>query len=292
MDRYVQGDDPLTEAREPSAPFTLGVAVKNAGYGTAHSLRIASGQPEIIDNERGLLITFMIIGANMGRQSISPSLTVMFGNLAPNTTSVARWYMLSSLKGEFTSYSATFENRNPLGDPRLSILDELETHDLVRIVMMYNDDEDDGILDFLMNDRNDFLEYPDGLYSSRTLEQHNVSIGTVQSVDTMSDNTTTSLMVRTTSNTTGWVYYRYEDTQGVLERTAASLNNTKTEADRTINLPPENSWITSDQDSESVTETHYLHILDYITTNDVMYNIELCSADCDPVIFIPEKCED
>ena len=78
LDRYVQGDNPLTEAREPSAPFTLGVAVKNAGYGTAHSLRISSGQPEIIDNERGLLITFMIIDASMGRQSISPSLTVMF----------------------------------------------------------------------------------------------------------------------------------------------------------------------------------------------------------------------
>ena len=292
LDRYVQGDDPLTEAREPSAPFTLGVAVKNAGYGTAHSLRISSGQPEIIDNERGLLITFMIIGASMGRQSISPSLTVTFGDLAPNTTSIARWYMLSSLKGEFTSYSATFENRNPLGDPRLSILDELETHILVRNVMMYSTDEDDGILDFLVNDQNDFLEYPDGIYSSRTLEQHNVSIGTVQSVDTMSDNTTTSLLVRTTSNTTGWTYYRYEDSQGVLGRTAASLNGTKTEANQTVNLPPENSWITSDRDAESGTETHYLHILDYITMNDVVYNMELCSVDCgDPIIEIPGKCK-
>ena len=289
LDRYVQGDDPLTEAREPSSPFTLGVAVKNAGYGTAYSLRISSGQPEIIDNERGLLITFMIIGANMGRQSISPSLTVMFGDLAPNTTSVARWYMLSSLKGEFTGYSATFENRNPLGDPRLSILDELETHQLVRNVMMYNADEDDEILDFLVNDRNDFLEYPDGLYSSRTLEQHNVSIGTVESVDAVSDNTTISLLVNTTSNMTGWVYYRYEDSQGVLGRTASSLNGTKTEANRIVNLPPENLWITSDRDSESGTETHYLHILDYITTNDVMYNMELCSVDCIPVIIMPEK---
>ena len=199
--------------------------------------------------------------------------------------------MLSSLKGEFTSYSATFENRNPLGDPRLSLLDELETHQLVQNVMMYTADEDDGILDFLVNDRNDFLEYPDGLYSSRTLQQHNVSIGTVESVDTMSDNLTTSLLVRTTSNTTGWIYYRYEDSQGVLGRTASSLNGTKTEADQTVDLPAENSWITSDRDSESGTETHYLHILDYITTNDVMYNMELCSVDCDPVIVMPEKCK-
>ena len=245
LERNVQGDDPLTEAREPSVPFTLVVAVKNVGYGVAHSLRISSGQPEIIDNESELLIAFRIIGTNVGRQSISPSLTVTFGDLPPNTTSVARWIMQSSLKGEFTGYSATFENRNPLGDPRLSILDELETHKLVRNVMMYNVEEDDGIPDFLVNDRNDFLGHPDGLISSRTLEHHNVSIGTVQSVDRMTDNTTISLLANTTSNNTGWVYYRYEDSQGVLGRRASSLNFTKTEGDQTVDLPPQNSWITS-----------------------------------------------
>ena len=288
LERNVQGDDPLTEAREPSVPFTLGVAVKNVGYGIAHSLRISSGQPEIIDNESELLIAFRIIGTNVGRQSISPSLTVTFGDLPPNTTSVARWIMQSSLKGEFTGYSATFENRNPLGDPRLSILDELETHELVRNVMMYNVEEDDGIPDFLVNDRNDFLGHPDGLISSRTLKHHNVSIGTVQSVDTMTDNTTISLLANTTSNNTGWVYYRYEDSQGVLGRRASSLNSTKTEGDQTVDLPPQNSWITSERDAESGAETHYLHILDYIAMNDVMYNIELCSVDC---IEMPEKCK-
>ena len=53
-ERYVVGDDPFTDVVEPSVPFTLGVGVRNAGYGTAHGLRIASGQPEIIDNERRL----------------------------------------------------------------------------------------------------------------------------------------------------------------------------------------------------------------------------------------------
>ena len=41
------GDDPFTDDVEPSIiPFTLGVAVKNGGYGTvtAHSLKISSGQ--------------------------------------------------------------------------------------------------------------------------------------------------------------------------------------------------------------------------------------------------------
>ena len=292
LERYVQGDDPLTEATEPSSPFTLGVAIRNSGYGTAHDLRLSSSQPEVIDNERGLLITFMIIGARMGRQSINPSLTVTFGDVLPNTTTVARWYMISSLQGEFTGYSATFENRNPLGDPRLSILDELETHELVRNVIMYNSEEDDGIPDFLVNDQNDLLEYPDALYSSRTLQQHNVSIGTVESVHMISDNTTTSLVVRTSSNMTGWVYYRYEDSQGTLMQTAPSLNATKTIGNQTVSIPPENIWITNDQNSAAVTETHYLHILDHVMTSDVDFNVnvELCSVDC-PTVEMPQKCK-
>ena len=35
------------------------------------------------------------------------------------------------------NYSATFENINPLGDPQLSILDELKIHELIRNVMIY-----------------------------------------------------------------------------------------------------------------------------------------------------------
>ena len=280
LERYVVGDDPLTDAVEPSVPFTLGVAVRNAGYGIAYSLRISSGQPKIVDNERGLLINFMIVGATIGSESISPSLTVMFGDLTPNATSVARWHMVSNLKGEFSSYSATFENMNPLGDPKLSILDEIEIHELIRNVVMYNADEDDGILDFLVNDQNDYLAYPDALYSSKTLQQHNVSVGTVLSVHATSDNVTTSLVVRVTSNTTGWIYYRHEDTQGILSKSAPSVNGTKHEDDQVFTIPPENSWITRKRDS-SGSETFYLHILDYVeTADDVAFIMDLCKVDC------------
>ena len=89
-------------------------------------------------------------------EALAHLLTVMFGDVAPNTTVVARWQIISSLQGEFMNYSATFENINPLGDPRLSILDELEIHELIRNVMIYSEsNENDGILDFLVNDRNE-----------------------------------------------------------------------------------------------------------------------------------------
>ena len=283
-EKFVVGDDPFTDEIEPSVPFTLGVAVKNAGHGTAYSLQITSGQPEIIDNERGLLVNFMIIGATIGSGSISPSLTVMFGDLAPDTTIVARWLMVSSLQGEFMNYSATFENINPLGDPRLSILDELEIHELIRNVRIYSDsNDDDGVLDFLVNEKSDLEAYPDALYSSRSLERYNVSVGTVLSVRSTLDRTT-SLEVMTVSNATGWVYYRYEDTQGFLSGTAASVNGTKHEGDKVFPIPPENSWITRVKNSQMGTETLYLHIVDIIeTTEEVTFIMNVCALNCQDI---------
>ena len=280
-ERNVIGDDPFTDEIENSVPFTLGVAVKNAGYGTASSLQITSGQPEIIENEKGLLINFNIIGAFIGNKMISPSLTVMFGDLPPDSTVVARWQMVSSLQGEFRNYSATFENINPLGDPNLSILDELEIHELIRNVRIYGTSEDDEVLDFLVNERNDAFVYPDMLYSSKSLEHYNVSVGVVLSVHYL---TTYLLEVRTVSNYTGWVYYRYEDTQGILSSTAFTLSGTKQEGTDIVSMPPENSWITWEDSSSSNDDVFYLHIVDNITTTDeIVFTMELCSTDCPTV---------
>ena len=280
-EKHVIGDDPFTDEVENSVPFTLGVAVKNAGYGTASSLQITSGQPEIIENEKGLLINFNIIGAFIGNEMISPSLTVMFGDIAPNTTVVARWQMISSLQGEFRNYSATFENINPLGDPNLSILDELEIHELIRNIRIYGISEDDGVLDFLVNERIDAFTYPDMLYSSKSLEHYNVSTGVVLSVRSL---TTYLLEVRTVSNNTGWVYYRYEDNQGILSSIAFTLNGTKQEGTKIVSIPPENSWITKDDSSTSNDDVFYLHIVDNITTTEeVVFNMELCSNGCPTV---------
>ena len=88
----------------------------------------------------------MIICAMIGNGSIEPSLMVTFGDVPPDATKVARWQILSSLQGEYRNYSATFENINPLGDPNLSILDELEIHELIRNLKIY------GVLDFLVNE--------------------------------------------------------------------------------------------------------------------------------------------
>ena len=281
-EKYVIGDDPFTEEREPSIAFTLGVVVKNGGYGTAYNLHITSAQPEIIENERGLLVSFRIIGANVGKESISPSLTVNFDDITPNTTKVARWYMVSSLQGEFKNYSATFENVNPLGDPKLSILDELKIHELIRNVHIYNEEENDEILDFLVNDRNDLGAYPDALYSSKTLKHYNVTTGEILSVLSV-DSESMSVEVQASGNRSGWTYFRYEDTQNLFTSTALAVNFTKNEDSRSVPLPPENCWITRQRTRNNAEDKQpfYLHILDYIHNNEsVVYTLNLCTFDC------------
>ena len=277
-ERFVVGDDPFTDEVEDSVPFTLGVVVKNAGHGVASSLRITSGKPEIIENEKGLLVNFMIISAMIGNGSTEPSLTVMFGDVPPDTTKVVRWQIISSLQGEFRNYSATFENINPLGDPNLSILDELEIHELIRNVRIYNSPEDDGVLDFLVNELDDLLAFPDALYSSKTLERYNVSVGNILSVHSI---TTTLLEVRTFTNTTGWVYYRYEDRQRILQSTALTVNGLKQTKNHSVHLPRQNSWITRHKSSSNGSKTFYFHLIDNVTVpGEDMFIMNLCSSDC------------
>ena len=277
-ERNVIGDDPFTDEIENSVPFTLGVAVKNAGYGTASSLQISSGQPEIIENEKGLFIGFMIINATLGNTSADPSLTLMLGDLAPDSTVVARWYMISSLQGEFRGYTATFQNINPLGDPNLSILDELEIHELIRNIRIYGTSEEDGVLDFLVNELDDLLAYPDALYSSKSLERYNVSVGSVLSLRNITANL---LEVRTTSSNIGWVYYRYEDTQELLRNVVSFESGIKQgRNNNNVSIPTDNFWITREDDSVS------LHIVDNVTaTSEIVFNLTLCISNC-PTIGI------
>ena len=278
-EKFVIGDNPFTDEREPSVPFALAVAIHNAGYGVAMNLRITSGQPEIIENEKGLLVTFKIIGASIGSETVTPSLSVHFGDIPAMTTKVARWWMISSLQGEFMNYSASFEYMNPLGDPRLSVLDELVIHDLIRNVQVYNEGEDDGVLDFLVNDRRDLFNIPDALYSSKTFTRYNVSSGDVESVGRTGSGL---LDVHVVSNYSGWVYFRYEDTQNVFSETKRSINVTKSVNNESITLPPENSWITREPSYqfENVLP-FFLHIIDYIEeAAEIIYTLNPCTSDC------------
>jgi hypothetical protein len=80
------------------------------------------------------------------------------------------WKIVCPLQGEFKDFNASYKYVTPLGDQRLSVVDELTIHGLTHVV---NDGGDD-IPDFLADDyEDDFVG--DTLYSSINGTGHPVS---------------------------------------------------------------------------------------------------------------------
>ncbi|NCR66249.1 MAG: hypothetical protein GPJ34_06510, partial [Microcystis aeruginosa LL11-07] len=247
--RDVFADDPFTVEIEPSVPFSLGILVKNQGKGTAKNLHISSAQPKIIDNEKGLLIDFNIIGTQIGTESITPSLTVNFGNIEAGKTAVADWLFKSDLQGKFTDYKATFEHINDLGKPELSLIKEVKIHELTHQVNV----DSDNLPDFLVNDIPDPNFYPDTLYFSNGAT---APVNVVTNATATINNQQAQIIVNVNS---GWTYLHLtEPSNGSLE-IAQVLRSDGT------SIKLDNVW-TTDRTFPATGRPIYeniLHLLDY-----------------------------
>jgi hypothetical protein len=109
LSREVFSDDPFTDSIvEPPVPFHLGLLIYNRGYGEARNVEMSSSQPKIVENEKGLLVDFTIIGTRLGNETATMSLTIDFGNIEARSKKFGIWEMVSSLRGEFSNFSAFF----------------------------------------------------------------------------------------------------------------------------------------------------------------------------------------
>ena len=210
-ERDVFSDDPFTDQVEPSIPFNLAVMVQNRGYGTAKNFHITSAQPQIVENEKGLLIDFQIIATEVAGKNLVPSLTADFGDIAPGQTEVGRWLMTSTLQGLFTDYKATFEHIDALGDLKLSLLEDVRIHEMIHLVRAGGGLED-GKPDFLVNDVPDVDDLPDTLWLS---DGRNFPVQVVRQASADNSPNLDRLQVQLTAAMPGgWVYLRVPDPQG------------------------------------------------------------------------------
>lgn len=207
-ERDVFSDDPFTGVVEPSIPFNLAVMIQNKGYGIAKNFRITSAQPQIVENEKGLLIDFQIIATEVAGRNMVPSLTADFGNLNPGQTAIGRWLMTSTLQGLFIDYSATFEHLDALDGVKLSLLEDVRIHEMIHLVQAAGVYED-GKPDFLVNDIPDPNDLPDTLYLS---DGTTGRVQVVTSGATFGTLSASSLVVtQTATMPTGWAYLRAPD---------------------------------------------------------------------------------
>jgi hypothetical protein len=264
--RVAYSDDPFTRQVEPALPFHLALLIENRGYGEARNLEIVSSQPEIIENEKGLLVDFSIIGARLGNSPLSRSLNINFGTIEAQSNAVGVWDLVSTLRGDFYNFSASFQYNGAINDDRLSLIESVDIFELTHLVRvtgehpaivdnaMYIDDELD---DFLVNVIPAIpaipgeLYLPDTVYTSDT-RLSNFSVSSVidkggivsmnQTDDSIIVQVEFSLSPEERAGLTDWVYIRLDDPlfgTGYILQTA-----TRTDFDYTL-IPGSNSWQTS-----------------------------------------------
>ena len=260
LEREVYSDDPFTPEIEPAVPFSLGLMMQNTGHGTADNVRITSSQPQIIENEKGLLINFEIIGTIVGTNTVSPSLTVDLGDIGPAQTAVAQWLMVCSLQGEFIDYSATFEHIDGLGNPRLSLVESVDIHEMEHVVTAVYP-EDDGKPDFLVNDLYDPNDMPETLFNSdgQVYDVEGIDNAQADSIATASD---LQVVVTAPQAPTGWAYIRMNNP--VADSPKLVLASVVRSDGKQI-LITDNAWTTKKinhkQNGDEV--EHFLHIFDH-----------------------------
>lgn len=262
----VRADDPLTATVEPIEPFTLGVRVKNNGSGTARRVAIESAQPEIVNNQLGLLIDFSISGSYVNDQAVSPELRLFFSDVGPGEAAMGRWVMESTLAGEFVEFTADYTHSDDFGGELTSLLSNVETHTLLRDVIVDLPGRD-GIRDFLGQDGVSVV-----VYESNGVDTATADVSGTSSIVLQSTNGWNRTYTLTTPTTAGPMYVSLTDP----EAGALSLLSATRADGKTISL--RNAWVQT-TDTGFNTE-HFMRLFDVDGGGD--YTLVLGPAPAQP----------
>ena len=278
LTREVFGDDAWTAEIEPPVPFTLGVRVKNNGFGAARSLKIDSAQPKIVENEQGLLIGFVIESCEVNGGAASRTLLADLGNISPNASSLARWKMSCTLSGQFTEFNARFSHSDELGGELTSLITGANTHFLIRDVVVDVQGRD-AVSDFLTVDGAVYKVFEsDG---SEAVVQ-DLSANAVLQLQEQDGSQT--VYAFTIPQTTGCVYARVPDPSAGLK----ALKPARRSDGKAIK--PQNIWLSKTRNPDH-TWNHFINIFDTDTTG--VYSVVLdqpAAVPHAPVLqFIPDR---
>ena len=261
MQRDVIGDDPLTETIEPCEEAEFSLLINNVGYGDANNVRITTNQPEIIDNEKGLLIDFEIMSAQLNGQekvmALGGSVDTDFGNIPAQSTSYAQWWLRSSLLGHFTEYNVEATHVTSYGNPDLSLLNEVTIHELIRSIDATANNQ--LLVGFMANDIVDAEDMPDMMYLSNGLVE---KVTIVQSA-TITKHSDEAYMLTVTPSQLGWNYGSVSDpTYGLAQLKAI----TRQSDSKSISL--RNTWQTDRtlRDGKDPLYENRIHFVDDFAT--------------------------
>lgn len=208
MQRDILGDDPLTtDVVEPSEPAEFSLLISNTGAGDATNVHFATSQPQIIQNDKGLLNEFKLTGSSMnGAEKTLNFSDNDFGTISADKTAYAQWWFTSNLLGHFVDYDTKITHVTSYDNPDLSLVSKVSIHELVRSMKISQSDGYD-LTGFLANDITDAEDIPDILYLSNGTRE-NVNIITNASYSKISNFSYTMIVV---PSEIGWNYGVFDD---------------------------------------------------------------------------------
>jgi len=171
MQRDILGDDALTETVEPIVPAQFSLLINNKGNGDATKVKMLTNQPQIVENEKGLLVGFEIQSSQLNggdkTMALGQAVATDFGTIPANSTAYAQWWLTSTLTGHFTDYDVAATHLTSYDNPDLTLLDQVTIHELIhQIEVPGGESQTPPLIGFMCNDTEDYEDMPDQMYLS------------------------------------------------------------------------------------------------------------------------------
>lgn len=259
MQRDIYGDNPLTEdVIEPVVPAEFSVLIHNKGRGDATNVRMLTQQPEIVDNEKGLMADFAIVSSSLNggekAMALDSEIATQFGDIAAGTCSYATWDLTCSLLGHFTDYDVSYTHLTSYGNPDLSLLDKVTIHELIHSVNARVGDK--TYRAWVTNDFADGHDEPDHIYLANGTDEDLVTLSNVTEVEPLGNY---QYRISVTVPQKEWFYTNVSNPGGGYSKILYLKNE-----DTGEQLDPANFWTTdyTMQDGFDPLKDYRLHLAD------------------------------
>ncbi|MEK6742172.1 MAG: hypothetical protein AABZ15_01065, partial [Nitrospirota bacterium] len=211
-------------------------------------------------------------GRYLGPSSVSPTLNLSMGSIAPQSCATGRWEMITTLSGKFIDFNASFTHASELGGTLTSLIQQVNAHFLTH-EMLVDLPGSDKLRDFLAYDDPNGDRTPTMIYTSdcQKLPVNAPLEAAAIGAPTPQDPTVTV----TATVITGWIYAKVLDpANGKLRLAGVSRSD-----GRAVNL--QNAWISEEKPTgkQSDPSAFYLNIVDNGTTGSYVFTYETPAVD-------------
>lgn len=258
LQRDVYSDDPLTpEVIESQEDAEFALVIHNVGAGQAENVKLITRQPQIVDNEKGILLDTSFVSSQLNGEdkhlSLGSSMASDFGNIPAGSAVYAQWWFNSSIVGHFTEYDVEATHVSSFDNPDLSLLGEVNIHELIRGITDPSAEDGRRRRLFLTNDIADSEDAPDMVYFSDGSEEMTLGIADLNFEMTDKD----TYEVKVFPRSPGWVYGNIGDPAGGRMRISRIVRLSDG-----AELPADNVWLTrmTLRDGNSPVHENRLHI--------------------------------